>query len=137
MQATMAVEIDEAIRRDPELLRDVEAATAYLDTRHEWARPPAVVRWELARTQPERPDHRPAVVLKLVDWPDYDGAEAASPPLSRVRTRGADYREDAVLRVWTKLLQQRSRVILDRLAADFAAEDAEREALDAEADGGR
>ena len=48
----MAVEIDEAIRRDPDLLRDVEAATAVLRElpgRIETFKPPSLARWQLAR----------------------------------------------------------------------------------------
>ena len=47
-ESVMTVEIDEAIRRDPELLRDVEAATAYLGRLPEenpTLRLPEVARW--------------------------------------------------------------------------------------------
>ncbi len=124
----MKVEIDEAIRADAELLRDVEAANEYLDDQHEWTRPPAAVRWTLARSQPERADHRPAVTLTLTDWPEYGASVAVSEPLSRVRTRGQAYRERAVMRVWTELLQKRSRTILERVgkALDQMDDDPER-----------
>ena len=49
-QPTMTVEIEAAIRRDPELLRDVEAATAFLDTLHDAVPPPAATRWALRPT---------------------------------------------------------------------------------------
>lgn len=111
MSNEMKVEIADAIRADRELLRDVEKATAYLDELHEWVDPPAVVRWDLAPDQPVRPDHRPAVVVTLRDSPEFGGYAATSDPLSRVRTRDANIRERAVLWTWTRLLQNRSRVL--------------------------
>lgn len=118
-QLTMRVEIADEIRADPELLRDVQAATDYLDTMHERIEPPMLVRWELARDQPDRPEHRPAVVVTLSDWPEYGSVTASSDPLSRTRTQNPEGREWSVSRLWTKLMQNRSRVILDRIAGRF------------------
>lgn len=116
-ELTMRVEIADAIRADPELLRDVEAATAYLDTLHSRIEPPAWVRWELAPTQPDRVEHRPAVVVTIGDWPEYGEETATSDPLSRVRTKSADIRERAMIKLWGRLLRNRSDVIVDRINA--------------------
>lgn len=114
-QPAMTVEIDEAIRRDPELLRDVEAATAYLDTLHLRGEPPAAAHWRLAQGHSARPDHRPAVVLSLVDQPDDDSIRVESAPLDRARTRGEGLRDQAMRRLWTALLQSRSRILHRRV----------------------
>ena len=118
---TTTVTIADEIKADGELLLDVRSATDYLDELHEWVEPPAAVRWELARDQPARADHRPAVVLTLEDSPDFGGFSAASDPLSRARTRDPNVRERAVLWAWTRLLQNRSRVLRAR-TADLVAE---------------
>lgn len=121
--AKLNVEIDEAILADAELLRDVEAANEYLDEQHEWTPPPAVAKWTLARSQPGRIDHGPAVTLTLTDWPEYGASVAVSEPLTRVHTRGQAYRERAVMKVWTGLLQKRSRTILERVGKALAQMD--------------
>ncbi len=121
-QLTTRVEIADAIRADPELLCDVEAATAYLVSLPRRVEPPALVRWSLAPTQPDRAEHRPAVVVTLGDWPEFLNKMVTSDPLSRVRTRRGDIRERAVFNLWTRLLQNRSEVLLDFVAASLAGE---------------
>ena len=129
-QPTMTVEIDEAIRRDPELLADVEAATEFLDTLPDETEPPAGAVWTLAANQPDRADQRPAVTLRLIDLPAYESVEVTSPPITRSRTRGVDYRNQAIRYLWTALLQKRSKVLSERLNAiilhgDWGSDDAD------------
>ena len=65
------------------------------------------------------------MVLTLEDQPEYGSGLAATPPQSRVRTRDVNIRERAVLKVWTDLLRERSRVLLDRLGRSLDESDRE------------
>ena len=112
----MTVEIDEAIRRDPRLLRDVEAATAYLLSLHEWTGPPAVARWASADGRAERPTINTDLVLTLTDQADYD-SRTVNRLLPTRDVRDGDRRDQAVRSLWTKLLQSRSKVLSERVAA--------------------
>ena len=111
----MTVEIDEAIRRDPELLRDVEAATAYLLSLHEWTGPPAVARWVPVGGRADRPTTDTSLILTLTDHADYD-SRVVDRLLPTRDVRDGDRRDQAVRSLWTKLLQSRSKVLSDRVA---------------------
>ena len=112
----MTVEIDEAIRRDPRLLRDVEAATAYLLTLPEYVPPPRATRW----WRPTKIDDY--VVLEL---DDREGGNPVSHIFfDRVR-RDKSRRESAVRWAWIDLLEHRSKIAHSRVAQTMAELEAE------------
>ena len=110
-EQAMTVEIDEAIRRDPQLLRDVEAATAYLLALPQRVEPPHVVRWR-------RPDLAVApTVLELDDGAGLDPVRASIP---RPVLQDRPGRESAVRWAWLDLLEQRSEVAHSRVERTMA-----------------
>ena len=99
----MTVEIDEAIRRDPRLLRDVEAATAVLAELPKEIpilSLPALVRWQSSSDAPDR------LELGLYDSPSREGVGTRRRiPASLLATH--QLRAHAVLRSVSDLLSAR------------------------------
>ena len=116
MEPTMTVEIDEAIRRDPRLLRDVEAATAYLRSLPRRVGPPHIARWS-------RPDW--AEECPTLELDDGEGLEPIRSAIAGNVLRDRDGRESAIRWAWLDLLEQRSETAHKRVEASLAELEAE------------
>ena len=112
----MTVEIDDAIRRDPELLRDVEAATEYLRTMPTRVEPPHVARWRRADM---------AGAMPMLELDDKGGVDPVRAVFQRRVLSDRYGRESAIRQTWRELLKQRSETAHKRVEAMLAELDAE------------
>ncbi len=109
---SMNVDIGDAIRANPDLLRSVTAATEYLRQLPEELSLPAVARWRYAGTGAD------AVELTLID--DASTWEYPSPTTATKTTRtpqiaDAYGRESFVRRAWLDLLTARHGKVRTRI----------------------
>ena len=111
----MAVEIDEAIRRDPELLRDVEAATNYLRSLPERVPPPMSVKWLTAGVLGN-------YFLELADAAAFDPIRHA---VRRSQLRSRPEQESVVRWAWIELLGRRLDVARSQVESTLAELEAE------------